>query len=84
MRIMSGQDRSAAAAHETINLLYKVRTLAVQQTPVRDYRTMLLWLSRAGEHFLEVVLGEVCSAGARIAGTDRTGTGRSGWRAGSY
>jgi hypothetical protein len=57
MRIMSGQDRSAAAAHETINLLYKVRTLAVQQTPVRDYRTMLLWLSRAGEHFLEVVSG---------------------------
>ena len=24
MRIMSGQDRSAAAAHETINLLHKV------------------------------------------------------------
>ena len=40
MRIMSGQDRSAAAAHETINLLHKVRTLAVQQTPVRDYRTL--------------------------------------------
>jgi hypothetical protein len=39
MRIMSGQDRSAAAAHETINLLHKVRTVAVQQTPVRDYRT---------------------------------------------
>jgi len=39
MRIMSGQDRSAAAVHETINLLHKVRTLAVQQTPVRDYRT---------------------------------------------
>jgi hypothetical protein len=30
MRIMSGQDRSAAAAHETINLLHKVRTVAVQ------------------------------------------------------
>jgi hypothetical protein len=30
---MSGQDRSAAAAHETINLLHRVRALAVQQTP---------------------------------------------------
>ena len=39
MHIMSGQDRSAAAAHETISLLRGVRTLAVQQTPVRDHRT---------------------------------------------
>jgi hypothetical protein len=36
---MSGQDGSAAAAHETINLLHTVRTLAVQQIPVRDYRS---------------------------------------------
>jgi hypothetical protein len=39
MHIMSGQDRSAAAAHETIDLLRRVKTLAVQQTPVRYYRT---------------------------------------------
>jgi hypothetical protein len=37
MHIMSRRDRSAAAAHETIGLLRSVRTLAVQQTPVRDY-----------------------------------------------
>jgi hypothetical protein len=39
MHMMSRQDRSAAAAHETIGLLRRVRTLAVQQTPASDYRT---------------------------------------------
>jgi hypothetical protein len=37
MHMMSRQDRSAAAAHETIGLLRRVRTLAVQQTPARDH-----------------------------------------------
>jgi hypothetical protein len=37
MHMMSRQDRSAvAAAHETIGLLRRVRSLAVQQTPARD------------------------------------------------
>jgi hypothetical protein len=39
MHIMSRQDRAATAAHERMGLLRKVRTLAVQQTPARDYRT---------------------------------------------
>ena len=36
MHMMSRQDRSAVAAHETIGLLRRVRTLAVQRTPVRN------------------------------------------------
>jgi hypothetical protein len=39
MHIMSRQDRAATVAHEKIGLLRRVRTLAVRQTPVRDYRT---------------------------------------------
>jgi hypothetical protein len=39
MHMMSCQDRSTAAAHETIGLLRRVRALAGQQIPVRDYRT---------------------------------------------
>jgi len=36
MHMMSRQDRSAVAAQETIGLLRRVRTLAVQQTPARN------------------------------------------------
>jgi len=36
--MMSRQDRSAVAAHETTGLLRRMRTLAVQQTPVRNCR----------------------------------------------
>ena len=38
MHTMSRQDRSAVAAHETTGLLRRMRTLAVQQTPVRNCR----------------------------------------------
>ena len=44
--MMSRQDRSAVAALETIGLLRRVRTVAVQQTPVRNCRTTptMRWL----------------------------------------
>lgn len=40
---MSCPDRSTAAAHETIGLLRRVRTVAVKQTPVRDGRVKISW-----------------------------------------
>jgi hypothetical protein len=58
MHIMSNQDRSAPAAHATINLLHRVKTLAVQQTPVRDYRTPMMHLDLA-------VLGSSPRGGSR-------------------
>jgi hypothetical protein len=68
MHIVGRQDRAAAADHETIGLRRRVRTLAVQQTPVMDYRTLRLVqvLTCASHGWSRAELPVQCGAGRPI------------------
>ena len=70
MHLMSRQDRSAAAAHETIRLLRRVRTLAVQEALRR---------SAADGRSADLAGRTAAQAAAVLRGFSRTTRPAGGW-----